>query len=103
MPRTARAVCGATSERYGPWRTCYERFKRWGQDGTWTRLLEEKQVKDDSVGQAKWAFSIDPTIARAQQHAAGARKGGRRRDGEYEAKGGRRWAGPGEDWPASFT
>ncbi|WP_433501823.1 IS5 family transposase (plasmid) [Sphaerimonospora sp. CA-214678] len=63
-------------ERYGPWQTCYERFKRWDQDGTWARLLEEMQVKDDSVGRVEWTFSIDSTISRAHQHAAGARKRG---------------------------
>ncbi|MFC4537146.1 IS5 family transposase [Sphaerisporangium dianthi] len=63
-------------ERYGPWQTCYERFKRWDTDGTWARLLEQMQVKDDSVGKVEWSFSIDSTISRAHQHAAGARKGG---------------------------
>ena len=24
-------------ERYGPWQTCYERFRRWQADGTWQR------------------------------------------------------------------
>jgi hypothetical protein len=37
-------------ERYGPWQTCYERWKRWDEDGTWARLLEHMQVKDDSLG-----------------------------------------------------
>ncbi|MFC0557380.1 IS5 family transposase, partial [Planotetraspora thailandica] len=63
-------------ERYGPWQTCYERFKRWDEDGTWARLLEQMQVKDDSVGNVEWTVSIDSTIARAHQHAAGARKKG---------------------------
>jgi transposase len=26
-------------ERYGPWQSCYDRFVRWRQDGTWDRLL----------------------------------------------------------------
>ncbi|WP_435889272.1 IS5 family transposase [Streptosporangium canum] len=63
-------------ERYGPWQTCYERFARWDADGTWARLLEEMQVKDDSVGTVELTVSIDSTIARAYQHAAGARKRG---------------------------
>ncbi|SBU94222.1 Putative transposase of IS4/5 family (DUF4096), partial [Streptomyces sp. Ncost-T6T-1] len=24
-------------ERYGPWKTVYERFRRWSADGTWDR------------------------------------------------------------------
>ncbi|ACZ83288.1 hypothetical protein Aros01_08773 [Streptosporangium roseum] len=63
-------------ERYGPWRTCYERFKRWDEDGTWARILEDLQVKDDSIGTVELTVSIDSTIARAHQHAAGARKRG---------------------------
>ncbi len=34
------------------------------------------QVKDDSLGQVEFTVSIDSTIARAHQHAAGARKKG---------------------------
>ncbi|GAA0984027.1 hypothetical protein GCM10009555_056970 [Acrocarpospora macrocephala] len=63
-------------ERYGPWQTCSERFARWDNDGTWARLLEEMQVKDDSIGTVELTVSIDSTIARAHQHAAGARKRG---------------------------
>jgi transposase len=60
-------------ERYGPWQTCYERFRRWQQDGTWDRLLAHAQTKSDAVGQIEWTISVDATINRAHQHAAGAR------------------------------
>src|SRR5438093_5931925 len=60
-------------ERYGPWQTCYERFRRWQQDGTWDRLLAHAQTKNDAVGQIEWSISVDATINRAHQHAAGAR------------------------------
>ncbi|MBQ0888529.1 IS5 family transposase [Streptomyces sp. RM72] len=63
-------------ERYGPWQTAYERFARWEADGTWARLLEQVQVRDDSVEAVEWTVSVDSTINRAHQHAAGARKGG---------------------------
>ncbi len=62
-------------ERYGPWQTCYERWKRWDEDGTWAGLLEYLQVGDDAVGRVDWRFSIDSSIACAHQHAAGARRG----------------------------
>ncbi|SEB59866.1 Putative transposase of IS4/5 family [Streptomyces sp. PAN_FS17] len=61
-------------ERCGPWQTVYERFARWEPDGTWARLLEQVQVRDDAVGVVEWTVSIDSTINRAHQHAAGARK-----------------------------
>lgn len=61
-------------ERYGPWRTCYARFVRWRQDGTRDRLLAHVQTKDDAVGEVIWEVSIDSTVVRAHQHAAGARR-----------------------------
>ncbi|MFD5194086.1 IS5 family transposase [Streptomyces sp. NPDC058357] len=63
-------------ERYGPWQTVYERFARWEADGTWARLLEQVQVRDDAVGRVQWTVSVDSTVNRAHQHAAGAREMG---------------------------
>ncbi|MEU2721429.1 IS5 family transposase [Streptomyces smyrnaeus] len=71
-------------ERYGPWQTVYERFARWEADGTWARLLEQVQVHDDSVGAVEWTVSVDSTVSRAHQHAAGARKKGAAAQGELE-------------------
>src|ERR671932_540612 len=61
-------------ERYGPWKTCYERLVRWRRDGTWDRLLAHAQTKSDAVGEVVWEVSLDSTTIRAHQHAAGARK-----------------------------
>ncbi len=63
-------------ERYGPWRTVYARFVRWQRDGTWDRLLANVQTKSDAVGEVIWEVSIDSSVVRAHQHAAGARKKG---------------------------
>jgi transposase len=63
-------------ERYGPWRTVYARFARWQRDGTWDRLLAHVQTRSDAVGEVVWEVSIDSTVVRAHQHAAGARKKG---------------------------
>lgn len=60
-------------ERYGPWRTCFDRFDRWRRDGTWDRLLAQAQTKSDAVGEIEWEVSVDDTVIRAHQHAAGAR------------------------------
>jgi transposase len=57
---------------FGPWKTVFNRFDRWSKQGKWKRLLKALQVDVDD----EWS-SIDATIARAHQHAAGA-KGGRR-------------------------
>jgi len=61
-------------ERYGPWRTAYERLVRWRRDGTWERLLAEAQTRSDAVGEVVWEVSGDGSHVRAHQHAAGARK-----------------------------
>jgi transposase len=61
-------------ERSGSWQTCYARLVRWRQDGTWDRLLAHMQTKSDAVGEVIWEVSVDSTVSRAHQHAAGARK-----------------------------
>lgn len=76
-------------ERYGPWKTAYERFRRRSADGTWDRLLAHVQQHCDAVGSVDWTVTcVDSTTVRAHQHAAGARKGGPGRA--------RRSAGPAE-------
>ncbi|WP_406517421.1 IS5 family transposase [Streptomyces sp. NBC_00134] len=64
-------------ERYGSWRTLYTCFRRWALDGTFSRMLEAAQARKDAVGDIDWLVSVDSTIARAHQHAAGACKKGR--------------------------
>ena len=84
-------------ERYGPWQTCYDRFVRWRQDGTWDRLLAHVQTKSDAVGELEWSISVDSSSVRAHQHAAGARKQAGRADrkrGSAMTRS-RRSAGPG--------
>jgi transposase len=72
-------------ERYGPWRTAYDRLVRWRRDGTWERLLADAQTKSDAVGELVWEVSIDGSSIRAHQHAAGARK----QPAKADEKGGR--------------
>ena len=34
-------------ERYGPYSTCYNRYNRWSQAGTWRRILDRiQEIKD---------------------------------------------------------
>lgn len=60
-------------ERYGPWKTVYERHRAWSADGTWERLLQQIQAAADAAGHIDWEVSVDSTAVRAHQHAAGAR------------------------------
>jgi transposase len=62
-------------ERYGPWKTCHERLRRWTADGTWDRILAHVQVHNDGAP-VEWTVHVDSTSVRAHQHAAGARKRG---------------------------
>ena len=62
--------------RYGPWQTVYGLFRRWQRDGTWQQILTALQAQADAHGLITWDVSIDTTITRAHQHAAGARNGG---------------------------
>ncbi|WP_406145332.1 IS5 family transposase [Streptomyces anulatus] len=61
--------------RFGPWKTIYERHRRWSADGTWDRILAAVLADADADGRIDWSMvSVDSTSCRAHQHAAGARK-----------------------------
>jgi len=62
--------------RYGPWQTVYGLFRRWQRDGTWKRVLAQLQGRADGQELITWDVSVDSTVARAHQHAAGASKKG---------------------------
>lgn len=38
-------------ERFEPWKTVYERHRRWSADGTWERLLQQVQGEADATGE----------------------------------------------------
>jgi transposase len=59
---------------FGPWKTVFNRFDRWASKGIWQRLFDGLRLDHDD----EW-HSIDSTINRAHQHAAGAKGGHRRR------------------------
>ncbi|MFI1980076.1 IS5 family transposase [Streptomyces wedmorensis] len=80
-------------ERFGPWKTVYERHRLWSADGTWERLLQQVQAAADAAGEIDWDISVDSTIVRAHQHAAGARTDA----SSPGSKGGRRDGTPGRD------
>ncbi|MFI1155155.1 IS5 family transposase [Streptomyces sp. NPDC020817] len=80
-------------ERFGPWKTVYERHRLWSGDGTWERLLQQAQAAADAEGEIDWDISVDSTIVRAHQHAAGARTD----PAGPRVKGGRNPRTPGRD------
>ena len=53
----------------------HDRHRRWSADGTWERILRLVQADADVEGRVDWSLvSVDSTVCRAHQHAAGARK-----------------------------
>lgn len=59
---------------YGPWQTVCRVFRRWQRDGTWARVVTDLQAAADAAGRVSWQVSVDSTVCRAHQHAAGARR-----------------------------
>lgn len=77
-------------ERYGPWSTVHDRFRRWRKDGTWQRLVDALQAGARRLGRVDFAFAaLDGSVVRAHKSAAGAKKGGSR---PKKARNARRWA-----------
>jgi transposase len=61
-------------ERYGPWQTVYNRFWRWSRNGTLTMLVAKVRVIAEAIDELDREVSVDSSIVRAHQHAAGARR-----------------------------
>ena len=57
-------------ERYGPYTTVYNRFKRWAKKGVWLAMFEALAARSPQS-----MHLIDSSIIRAHQHAAGGKKG----------------------------
>ncbi|MEU1073509.1 MULTISPECIES: IS5 family transposase [unclassified Streptomyces] len=61
--------------RFGKWKTCHDRHRRWSADGTWEKVLRVVQTDADAEGRIDWSVvSVDSTVCRVHQHAAGARR-----------------------------
>ncbi|MFG2224500.1 IS5 family transposase [Streptomyces sp. NPDC048644] len=60
--------------RFGKWKTCHDRHRRWSADGTWAKLLRAVQADADAEGRIDWSVvSVYSTVCRVHQQAAGAR------------------------------
>jgi transposase len=84
---------------YGSWSAVAGLFRRWQRSGVWAQILTALQAIADAAGRIVWDVSVDSTIARAHQHAAGARKRGIYRPNRPAVCGPSRpitrWAAPG--------
>ncbi|GHE00773.1 hypothetical protein GCM10010339_17470 [Streptomyces alanosinicus] len=69
--------------RFGKWKTVYDRHRRWSADGTWDGILRAVLTDADARGRIDWSMvSVDSTVCRTHQHAAGARKQAPRKSGK---------------------
>jgi transposase len=62
-------------ERFGPWQTVYDHFRKWRKSGVFAAIIESLQVKLDNNGYIDWElWCVDGSSVRAARAAAGADK-----------------------------
>ncbi|MEV7685080.1 IS5 family transposase [Streptomyces bungoensis] len=69
-------------DELGSFQTARNRLIRWAVDGTWEKILAAVLAAADAVDDIGWTVSVDSTVVRAHQHAAGALKRGLKAEGE---------------------
>jgi|SRR5947209_10418477 len=57
-------------ERFGPWKSVYNRFANWSRRGVWKQIYKALRVKVDKTGSI-----VDGSNVRAHQDAAGGKGG----------------------------
>ena len=57
-------------ERFGPWKSVYNRFNNWAKKGHWATIFKELQLEVDEVGSI-----VDGSVVRAHQDASGGKGG----------------------------
>jgi transposase len=57
-------------ERFGPWKTIYNRFSNWARRGWWEKIFKTLQFEVDEEG-----CIMDGSVIRAHQDAAGGKGG----------------------------
>ena len=61
-------------ERFGPWKSVYNRFRNWSQRGVWELLFAALGVEVDDEDEDS---IVDASVVRAHQDAAGGKGGSR--------------------------
>ena len=57
-------------QRFGPWKSVYNRFNYWSKHGHWTRIFKALRMRIDKSGSI-----VDGSSVRAHQDAAGGKGG----------------------------
>jgi len=61
-------------ERFGPWKSGYNRFNNWAKAGIWELLFATLSTELDGVDEEEGSI-VDATIVRAHQDSAGGKEG----------------------------
>jgi transposase len=75
-------------ERFGPWKTVYNRFANWADRGVWEKVFKALQLDVDETGSI-----MDGSVIRAHQDSSGGKGGSSKM----------RWAALEEDFRPTFT
>jgi len=59
-------------ERFGAWKSVYNRFNNWAKKGQWEAIFKALQLEVDEVGSI-----VDGSVVRAHQDASGGKGGSR--------------------------
>src|ERR1700689_4755120 len=57
-------------DRFGPWKSVYNRFANWARKGHWATIFRELQLEVDETGSI-----VDGSVVRAHQDASGGKGG----------------------------
>jgi transposase len=57
-------------ERFGPWKSVYNRFANWARRGVWSSIFKALQMRVDKTGSI-----VDASVIRAHQDASGGKGG----------------------------
>jgi transposase len=57
-------------ERFGPWKSVFNRFSNWARKGHWAVIFQELQLEVDETGSI-----VDGSVIRAHQDASGGKGG----------------------------
>ena len=57
-------------ERFGPWKSVYNRFANWARKGHWATIFQELALEVDETGSI-----VDGSVVRAHQDASGGKGG----------------------------
>jgi Putative transposase of IS4/5 family (DUF4096) len=52
--------------RYGHWKTVYNRYRRWSEDGTWVGILDELPCDADAHEGSDWTIGVHSGVVRAR-------------------------------------